>query len=558
MIDHVLLIGFGGPEKKEDILPFLENVTRGRNIPKERLQEVAHHYEVIGGFSPYNPYTFQLRNALEKALQSSGIQLPVYVGMRNWDPYLKNTLQEIRSKNHQNGIALILAPHRSEVSYERYIQNVYDAMAEGNVKGLQYFLVDPWHQHPQFIQAQSEQIRKVVPDGQRNEEGIHYVFSAHSIPYTMASKCAYEQDFKASSELVSKHLQIQSWSCCFQSRSGNPYDAWLEPDIGDHLKKLKASGVRKVVVVPIGFLCDNAEVLFDLDVEAKQIAQEIGVDYLRASTVMDHPAFVQMWMDLIRKVSIEKPEEKFKMNQPAAPEFQPVDILEKGAPKDGKPQTSNRRLYFQLQCVHGRVSSESLDKELKNSKLDYVLYRDMNDPYGHGIVLMAENPEIFVQAGRKFFESKVFKEVELKQEMTMVGRTYSMGREPDLDDWMLNKYRRNALNGKYPWAVWYPLRRKPEFALLTREEQGKILMEHAQLGQVYGMSGFAFDIRLACYGIDKQDNEFVIGLVGEELYPLSRLIQDMRKTQQTSKYIQSLGPFFVGHVFSRSTYRDIR
>lgn len=164
------------------------------------------------------------------------------------------------------------------------------------------------------------------------------------------------------------------------------------------------------------------------------------------------------------------------------------------------------------------------------------------------MLTVSEDPEIFVTKARDVFLSEPFRSLVPRPELTMMGRTYSMGREADLEDWLLRKPLRNALENKWPWAVWYPLRRKPEFALLDKAEQGKILGEHAMIGMNYGKSDFAHDIRLACHGLDQNDNEFVIGLVGPDLYPLSRIVQDMRKTQQTSKYIQSLGPFFVGRA----------
>jgi chlorite dismutase len=162
---------------------------------------------------------------------------------------------------------------------------------------------------------------------------------------------------------------------------------------------------------------------------------------------------------------------------------------------------------------------------------------------------MTEDPGVLVGEIRALLGREPFSSLAPKPELTMVGRTYATGHESDLEDWLLAKPRRNALNPEWPWAIWYPLRRKAEFALLPKPEQGKILSEHAVIGRAYGESGYAADIRLACHGLDARDNEFVLGLVGPELYPLSRLVQDMRKTQQTARYIQSLGPFFVGRVY---------
>lgn len=230
----------------------------------------------------------------------------------------------------------------------------------------------------------------------------------------------------------------------------------------------------------------------------------------------------------------------------------PRDIREKGAPVMGVTQASDRRLYLQLQVYTGCANPDALVGALDKSGVEYVLYRDVVDPAGVGVLAIVENPDLFTTNFREALTSDAFLKLRHKPEMTMIGRTYSAGREPDLLDWLLVKPRRNALNPEYPWAVWYPLRRKSEFALLPASEQGKMLFEHAMIGRTYGKCGYAQDIRLACYGLDTHDNEFVLGLVGPELYPLSRLVQEMRKTQQTGKWMESLGPFFVGRVHKQS------
>lgn len=224
------------------------------------------------------------------------------------------------------------------------------------------------------------------------------------------------------------------------------------------------------------------------------------------------------------------------------------DMREHGALKNGAPQVSEKRLYMQLQVFTGCPDPAPIVKALETSGLEAVLYADVNDPQGIGLLFMTEDPSVFTREVRCFLNSALFSSLKFRPEMTMMGRTYSAGREPDLEDWILKKPRRNALNPAWPWAVWYPLRRKPEFELLSKEEQGKILYEHARIGISYGQADFAHDIRLACYGLDTHDNEFVLGLVGRELHSLSRVVQDMRKTQQTAKYMQSLGPFFIGRT----------
>ncbi len=229
-----------------------------------------------------------------------------------------------------------------------------------------------------------------------------------------------------------------------------------------------------------------------------------------------------------------------------------LDLREHGAPKNGEPQSTDKRLFVQLLVFTECLNPENLVKPVQACGVDAAIYLDVNDPRGIGLLFLTENPSDFTDKVRKLLTQEPFTALKPRPEMTMIGRTYSGGREADLEDWLLRKPRRNAFNPKLPWTVWYPLRRKPEFELLTKEEQGKILFEHAKLGMTYGQMGFAHDIRLACHGLDQNDNEFVLGIVSPDLHPISRLVQDMRKTQQTSKYIQSLGPFFVGKVFWQS------
>ena len=225
-----------------------------------------------------------------------------------------------------------------------------------------------------------------------------------------------------------------------------------------------------------------------------------------------------------------------------------LDLREVGAPVNSAPQVSDRRLFVQFHAFTGCADSEPVRQALIQHRAEGVLYLDVNDPQGVGVLLLSEDPAWFVGQGRTLLTSGPFHALRRRPELTMLGRTYSSGREADLEDWLLRKPRRAVLNPQWPWAVWYPLRRKNEFALLPREEQGTVLAEHAKIGIAFGQAGYATDVRLACHGLDVNDNEFVIGLVGPELHYLSALVQEMRKSQQTARYIQSLGPFFVGKV----------
>jgi hypothetical protein len=233
------------------------------------------------------------------------------------------------------------------------------------------------------------------------------------------------------------------------------------------------------------------------------------------------------------------------------PEEAKADVAERGA----NGQTSNRRLFMQLQAFGGCSEPKILAAALERSRIEAVLYADLGDSRGVGVLTLAEDPTFFVTGAREVLGAEPFAGLTPKPEMAMIGRTYSSGFEPDLEDWLLSRPRRTVLNPDWPWAVWYPLRRTGAFAKLSAQEQGAILREHGTIGRAYGDADLAHDIRLACHGLDTHDNDFLIGLVGRELQPLSHLVQTMRKTVQTSEYMASLGPFFVGHAIWQSPLR---
>ena len=228
------------------------------------------------------------------------------------------------------------------------------------------------------------------------------------------------------------------------------------------------------------------------------------------------------------------------------------DLREHGAPVRGAPQTSTRRLFVQLHVFTECPPPNGIVDQVRRSGLDAAVYADLNDPRGIGVLLMSEDPACFAEEGRRLLSNVPFTSLRPRPEMTMIGRTYASGREADLEDFLLRKTPRNVLSPDNPWAVWYPLRRIGAFNQLPRAEQGRILMEHGMLGRRYGEAGYAADVRLECHGLDRDDNEFVIGLIGPELHPLSRLVKDMRATRQTSEFIQQMGPFFVGRALFQS------
>ena len=227
-----------------------------------------------------------------------------------------------------------------------------------------------------------------------------------------------------------------------------------------------------------------------------------------------------------------------------------LDVRERGA-----SQHSDRRLFVQLQAFGGCLDAKPLVRALEGTGLDAVLYQDVNDPRGVGILGMHEDAAFFAGPFRELLNTGAFGDLLLKPELTMFGRTYASGFETELEDWLLQRPRRTVLNPSWPWGIWYPLRRNGAFARLTPQEQGGVIREHSVLGRAYGEADLAHDVRLACHGLDVHDNDFVIGLCGRELHPLSHLVQAMRKTAQTSLYLQTLGPFFVGHAIWQSPLR---
>lgn len=232
--------------------------------------------------------------------------------------------------------------------------------------------------------------------------------------------------------------------------------------------------------------------------------------------------------------------------------IEPPDLSEKGGQKDGHPQRSDERLFMQLLAFGGGADSSAIARHLEQAGVEGVLYEDANDPRGIAVLSLTCNPEEFVGRVRPALNSGPCAALTLKPEYSMLGRTYAIGYEPDLHDTLIARPRRTVVNPAWRWAVWYPLRRSGRFAQLSEQEQRTILAEHGAIGMAFGAGDYAHDIRLACHGLDRDDNDFVIGLIGKELFPLSAVVQSMRKTQQTSLYLDRLGPFFVGRAVWQS------
>jgi protoporphyrin/coproporphyrin ferrochelatase len=318
--DAILLVSFGGPEGRDDVLPFLENVTRGRNIPRERLLEVAEHYYHFDGVSPINQQCRDLIAALRAELDQHGIELPIYWGNRNWDPLLPDTLQEMKDAGVQRALAFVTAAYSSWSSCRQYRENIADAQAAVGDGSPEVDKIRVFYNHPDFIATNVDLVRQSLDEiPKERRETTHLAFTAHSIPQSMSDSSDYVQQMTESCRLVSDALGVPQdrWQLVYQSRSGRPQDPWLEPDICDHLTNLKESGADDVVVVPIGFLSDHMEVLFDLDCEAVDTCHEIGLNMVRAGTVGTHPLFISMVRKLIQERIAGIPQESIGNFEPS-------------------------------------------------------------------------------------------------------------------------------------------------------------------------------------------------------------------------------------------------
>jgi ferrochelatase len=291
--DALLVVSFGGPEAMDDVIPFLENVLRGRNVPRERMLQVAHHYELFDGVSPINQQNRDLIAALEEELERNGPRLPIYWGNRNWHPLLPDTVERMAADGVENALAFVTSAYSSYSSCRQYLQNISDAQQKvaPRIEKLRVF-----YNHPLFIEANVDHVRAVW------KEPAQLVFTAHSIPESMAANCDYAAQLTETGSLIARALNIENWQLVYQSRSGSPSQPWLGPDISDHLRALAGEGVKDVVVAPIGFVSDHMEVVYDLDYEAQKVAQELGMNMVRARTAGTHPAFVKM----IRELMLER------------------------------------------------------------------------------------------------------------------------------------------------------------------------------------------------------------------------------------------------------------
>ena len=299
--DAILVTSFGGPERPEEVMPFLENVLRGKNIPRERILEVAEHYYQFGGKSPINDQNRQLVAALEAELARHGICLPIYWGNRNWHPMLTDTLRQMKADRIGRALAFVTSAYSSYSSCRQYRQDIVGAQEAVGEGAPVVDKIRAFYNHPGFVEAMVDRVQQAlatIPRGRR--EAAHLICTAHSIPVSMAQTSDYEKQLRETGRLVAEQLGRKQWQLVYQSRSGPASQPWLEPDILDYLRGLKGQeGSSDVVIAPIGFVSDHMEIVFDLDKQARDRCAELGLHMVRAQTAGTHPRFISMIRELI-------------------------------------------------------------------------------------------------------------------------------------------------------------------------------------------------------------------------------------------------------------------
>ncbi len=334
----MLVVSFGGPEHPDDVMPFLENVLAGKRVPRERMLEVAQHYQQFGGISPLNQQVRDLLAVLKPALRHASVDLPVFWGNRNWHPLLSDTIGEMQEAGVRRGLALVLSAYSSYSGCRQYREDIERARAKVGSDAPEIDKIRVFYNHPDFIAANADNLRSALathPYPQAEE--IDVAFTAHSVPQSMAQTSDYVRQLTETSRLVAEASGVASdrWQLVYQSRSGRPQDPWLEPDICDHVAQLAADGRRNLVIMPIGFLSDHIEVLFDLDQEARDVCRQHGIRMIRAATVGTHPRFVAMLADLVRE-RLEAREQRPACGAfPASHDVCPIDCCP-------SPQTGRR------------------------------------------------------------------------------------------------------------------------------------------------------------------------------------------------------------------------
>ena len=342
--DAVLLVSFGGPERAEDVIPFLENVLRGRPIPRSRLLEVAEHYFALGGKSPINDQNRALIRLLRDELRARGPDLPVYWGNRNWHPLLPDALRAMRDDGVRRAIAFVTSAFSSYSSCRQYRENIEAARAAVGPASPRVDKIRPFFNHPGFIEAMADRVADALGSfGPRDRASAKLLFTAHSIPVSMASTSRYVEQLREASGLVADRAGAADWELVFQSRSGPPSQPWLEPDVCDRIARLPEEGVRRACVAPIGFLSEHMEVKFDLDTEAAGVAKRTGVEFVRAGAVGTHPAMVAAVRELIAERVRGGPDRASVGGFGPLPDVCPLDCCPPSTVRARRPEAAPRR-----------------------------------------------------------------------------------------------------------------------------------------------------------------------------------------------------------------------
>ena len=295
----LLLVSFGGPESREDVLPFLHNVLKGKNVPEARMLQVAEHYYKYDGYSPINDQNRELISAIQQDFAANQLDLPIYWGNRNWHPMLPDTLAEMKRAGIGKSLAFFTSGYSCYSGCRQYRENIQEACAAIGAGAPEVHKLRMFYNHPRFIEACAARVREACADHDADLGAATMLFTAHSIPIAMADASNYFKQLEESSRLVAEECGARNWKLVFQSRSGPPSQPWLEPDVCDYMEVLAQEGVNEVVIMPIGFISDHMEVIYDLDVEAREKADELGMKLTRASTVGVHPSFVTMIRELV-------------------------------------------------------------------------------------------------------------------------------------------------------------------------------------------------------------------------------------------------------------------
>ena len=340
--DALLVVSFGGPEGMDDVIPFLRNVLKGRNVPEERLHAVAKHYELFGGVSPINGQNRALISALGKELDLYGPRLPIYWGNRNWTPFLAEALEQMKNDGIKNALAFFTSAYSSYSGCRQYRENIEQAVELVGEGAPTISKLRAFYNHPGFIEPNIEAVATAlssIPSARRDVAAI--AFTAHSIPESMAAGCSYQNQLTVTCSLIANALGHVHWKLVFQSRSGAPGQPWLGPDICDHLHTLKEQGVSDVVVAPVGFISDHLEVKYDLDTQAAEVAMLLGLNMVRALTVGTHPRFIRMIRELINERIDDAAPRLFLGSAGPSHDICPIDCCLPGAAKPVRPASTS-------------------------------------------------------------------------------------------------------------------------------------------------------------------------------------------------------------------------